>query len=141
MKLITFKINGEVLGLPSDYVYRVVDHVTITPVCLMPSFYLGLLHYRGELFDVLDIGLLLNKGKAAFSESRRLMIIRWAGRKMAVAPGFIRGLVWIDGDDAEETSITQGGQAIRVLTPKAIWDRVLEKHNAVPDDCGSTIVD
>jgi len=134
MKLITFKTNGDVLGLPSDYVYRIVDHVTITPVCLMPPCYLGLLYYRGELFDVLDIGLLLDKEKASFSESRRLMVIRWTGRKMAVAPGIIQGLVWIDGDNCQDTSITEGGQAIRVLTPEAIWEAVLEKHNAAIDD-------
>ena len=108
MKLFTFKLGNDEFGIESKYVYRVIDDVLITPVCLMPPFYLGLLYNRGELFDVIDLGVLMEKD-ASFQENPRLMIIRWEDRKLAISLGIIQGLVWIDDDMERDALISEEG--------------------------------
>ena len=132
MKLFTFKTGGEFLGIAAKYVYRVLDEVKITPVCLTPPCYLGLMYHRGELFDVVDIGILLEKEKPAFEEAERIVILRWSDKALAIAPGSINGLIWIDNDSETSTFFTPGGDSIRLITPEEIWDRLLRlKHGSV----------
>lgn len=126
MKLFTFRTGGQYFGLESKHVYRVLEEVSIAPVCRMPVHYLGLLYYRGELFDVIDIGLLIKNEVAASDESPRILIMRWAGKKLALAPGVIHGLVWIDQKTDGDTVITGSGRTIHIMTPEKIWDQLID---------------
>ena len=121
MKLFTFKLGNDEFGIESKYVYRVIDDVRITPVCLMPDFYLGLLYHRGELFDVVDLGILMNRGVSC-QAPRRLAVIRWGDRKLAISSGAIQGLVWIDDDMEREALISEKGCMIHLITPEQIWE-------------------
>lgn len=127
MKLLTFRTSGDCLGIESKYVCRVLEDVSIAPVCCMPDYYLGLLYYRGELFDVIDTGLLFGSGAASSSESPRIMIIRWSDKKLALAPGIIHGLIWIDqsanGGNGDAV-ITPDGLTIHRIEPEKIWERI-----------------
>ena len=125
MKLFTFKTGNEYLGIEVKYVYRVLDDVTITPVCLTPPCCLGLVYHRGELFDVVDIGILLEKGKSAFEESKRIVILRWSGKALAIAPGTINGLIRIENDSGTSTFFTAEGHSVRMITPEEVWDKLL----------------
>ena len=118
MKLFTFKTGSEHLGIDAKSVYRVLDEVKITPVCLTPPCYPGLLYHRGELLDVVDIGILLEKGKATFEENRRLVILRWSDKALAIAPGAINGLIWVENDSETSTVFTAGGHSVRIITQK-----------------------
>ena len=128
MKLFTFKLGNDEFGIESKYVYRVIDDVLITPVCLMPPFYLGLLYNRGELFDVIDLGVLMEKD-ASFQENPRLMIIRWEDRKLAISLGIIQGLVWIDDDMERDALISEEGGMIHLVTPEQIWEKMGRQLN------------
>lgn len=123
MKLFTFKLGNDNFGIEAKYVYRVLDDVRITPVCLMPPFYLGLLYNRGELFDVIDLGVLLDKD-VSLQENPRLMVIRWENRKLAISPGIIQGLVWIENDMERDALICEGGGMVHLITPKQIWEKM-----------------
>ncbi len=123
MKLFTFRLGNDDFGIESKYVYRVLEDVRITPVCLMPPFYLGLLYYRGELFDVVDLGVLLDRGMH-LQESRRLVVIRWGDRKLAISSGIIQGLVWIDDDRERDALISEDGGMIHLITPEQIWEKM-----------------
>lgn len=134
MKLFTFRLQKDKddFGIQADYIYRVLDDVRITPVCLMPPFYLGLHYYRGELFDVIDLNSLLGQGNA-FALPRRLMVLRWGDRKLALAPGHILGLLWIEEKTEQDTFIREDGRSVRLISPQDIWDRmeqVLGRHQA-----------
>ena len=126
MKLFTIQTDDEIIGIEAKYVYRVLDEVKITPVCLMPPCYLGVLYYRGELFDAIDIGILMEKGKSAFKEADRIVLLRWSDKKLALAPGTIHGLIWIDGDLETDGFRTQEGRSVRLITPEQIWEKILE---------------
>jgi chemotaxis signal transduction protein len=126
MKLFSFKIHDEILGMEAKYVYRVLDEVKITKVCGMPPCYLGLMYYRGELFDVIDLGKLLKKGRSTFKEGGRIVILRWSDKKLALAPGTINGLIWSEKDSEANTFFTREGHAVRLVTPDRIWKKLLE---------------
>lgn len=138
MKLFTFKLGNHDFGIESKYVYRVLDDVLITPVCLMPPFYLGLLYNRGELFDVIDLGVLMDRG-TSFQESPRLMVIRWEDRKLAISPGIIQGLVWIDDDMQRDALIAEGGGMVHLVTPAQIWEKMGRQLNRSGGESPQTV--
>ena len=131
MKLFAFRLQDGDFGIESTYLYRILDDVCITPVCGMPPFYLGLLYYRGELFDVIDLNALMCR-EASERWGRRLMVIRWDDRKLALSTNSILGLLWIEADRQQDTFISQDERSVRRITPQQIWDRIrrqLEKFN------------
>lgn len=135
MKLFVFKAKNKYIGIESEYVYRIIDDYKITPVCLTPKCYAGLIFYRGELFDVINIGLLLDYFEHSeniyniYDESAqnlRIIIIKWHNKKLAVIPDEIIGLIWIDGNSEGLNSYRHEDKDINLITPDYIWKKLLE---------------
>lgn len=126
MELFIFKSGEEYLGIDASYVYRVVEEIKITPVPMVPPYYLGLLYYRGELFEVVDIAGLLGSGKAKLKGNPRIILLKWSDKKLAVIPDVISGLLWIEDKKGEDTIFAEGNHSVRVVTPEQIWKRLLE---------------
>lgn len=125
MNLFAFRTGGKTMGIDARFILRVLEGACIAPVCRMPPYHLGMLHHRGELFDVIDVGLLLGGMYSSHAESRRLILLHWSDKKLALAPGVIHGLVWIEAESAGDALITRNGTTIHILTPEQIWKRVL----------------
>ena len=126
MECFTFKAADKYLGIEARHIHRVVDEATITPVPLLPFCHLGLLFYRGELFDVIDIGHLLGQEKGPKSSGERgnyrAILLKWSQRKLALVPDEIIGITWIEDNNGEEGVYFQGGYKIQVITPEHIWE-------------------
>ena len=130
MEWFAFKAGDEYLGIEAQYIHRVVDEIKITPVPLLPPCHRGLMYYRGEVFDVIDIGGLLGKSKAAGppasqasppakqseaararalragNENSRIILLKWSHKKLALAPDKIIGLIWVEDNKGKETVYT-----------------------------------
>jgi hypothetical protein len=104
MELLSFKAAGEYMGMEAQYVHRIVNEVNLTPLPLVPSPYMGLIYYRGEVFDVIHIGSLLKGVEARYDETTRVIILKWASKKLAVVPDHIIGLVWVEDIENEKAS-------------------------------------
>ncbi|MGB5157508.1 chemotaxis protein CheW [Desulfobacterium sp. N47] len=132
MKIFVFKAKDKYFGIESEYIYRIIDDYKITPVCLTPQCYAGLIFYRGELFDVINIRLLL--GYSEYSEStynepdenQRIIIVKWHNKKLAVIPDEIIGIIWIDGNFEGFNSYHHENKDIYLITPDYIWKKLLE---------------
>ena len=133
MELFTFKVADEVLGIDARYVYRVVENVKITPVPLAPPGHLGLIYYRGELFDAIDVVSLLGKRKEDLKEEYRLILVKWSDKKMALVPDGIEGLLWIEFGKNTGPGYELGNYAARHITPEYIWNTLLN-HPYGPDE-------
>jgi chemotaxis signal transduction protein len=132
MKLFVFKAKDKYIGIESEYIYRVIDDYKVTPVCLTPKSYAGLIFYRGELFDVINFRLLLGDSEdseCAYNElilNQRLIIVKWHNKKLALIPDEIVGMIWIE-DNCEELSMYHyEDKNIHLIKPDYIWKKLLE---------------
>lgn len=126
MELFIFKSAGEYLGIEADYVYRVVEEIKITPVPMAPPYYLGLIYYRGELFEVIDLVGLLGTGKVTSAEKPRIILLRWTDKRLAVIPDDISGLLWIEDKKVRDRVFTEDHHSVRLLSPEQIWKTLLK---------------
>ena len=124
--MFVFKTAGEYLGIDANYVYRVVEEIKITPVPLAPPYYLGLIYYRGELFEVIDIVGLLGIEESKSRGSPRLILLKWSDKKLAVIPERISGLEWIEGIKGQGEIFVEGNHRVRIVTPESIWKRLMK---------------
>jgi chemotaxis signal transduction protein len=126
MKLFVIKSKDDFIGIESDHVHRVIDDVRITPVPLTPEPYIGLLYHRGELFDVINMRLLLGYPPEALSNQNRIIILKWPDRKLAVIPDEIIGMIWIGDDSENREDYYHENRKIRLLKPDFIWKKLSE---------------
>ncbi|MFH0844912.1 MAG: chemotaxis protein CheW [Pseudomonadota bacterium] len=126
MEWFSFIAADEHLGIETQYIYRVVDDVKITPVPLTPSCYMGLLYYRGELFDVVHLGNLLKQEKAKRKDGEWIILLKWSGKKLGFFPDRVRGLVWVEDQEGSQRIHIEEKETIRLITPDLIWNKLLE---------------
>jgi chemotaxis signal transduction protein len=121
-EIFAFLASGHMVGVEASDVYRVVDNCEITPVPLMPPFYVGIVYYRGELFDVLDAGSVLYSTRPrGFQGNRRIVLLKWKGRSLALIPDAVKGLLqYAASGECDET--------IQLIHPESIRERALELY-------------
>jgi chemotaxis signal transduction protein len=126
MELFTFRAGGKKLGLNAGHIYRIVDELRITPVPLTPTCHLGIIYYRGELFQAVDLSALISSNPCDHGGSPRFILIKWADKKLALVPDAIDGLIWFD----EKGNGTKGSEnesaPVERLTPEKIWTLLSE---------------
>ena len=127
MELFAFQAGKQILGIPPQEVVRVVENVPITPVPLTPDCHMGLIYYRGELFDVIHLGSLLKQEKAHHREGDWTVLLKWSGKKLALMPDKVMGLLWVEDQEGEEPVYSQESENIRFISPEYIWERLLEQ--------------
>jgi chemotaxis signal transduction protein len=124
MKFFVFKVRDEFLGIESKYIHRIIDDSKITPVCLTPECYEGLLYYRGDLFDVINLASFLGYPKKENTEIQRIIILKWVNKKMAIIPDEIIGMIWMEDDSEERKVFHYEGHSVRILNPDEIWKKI-----------------
>jgi len=131
MEVFAFRAANKYLGIEGQYVHRVVDDLPIAPVPFMPPCHAGLIYFRGELFDVIDLSRFLGDKESEISETKkgcRVILLKWAHRKLALIPEEIVGMIWIETDEAGQTVETVGGDSVQIMTPDDVWSSLTERH-------------
>jgi chemotaxis signal transduction protein len=134
MKLFVFKSKDEFIGIESDYVHRIIDDSKVTPAPLTPESYTGLLYHRGELFDVINMRLLLGYPTDGSAEITRIIILKWLNKKLAVIPDEIVGMIWIDDNSENKNEFYHEKRKICLIKPDDIWKKLSELsygHNKI----------
>ncbi len=130
MECFIFEAADKYLGIEAQYIYRIADDIKPTPVPLVPPCYVGIVYYRGDLFDVIDIGCLLGEDplpQARSDEIIYVILIKWEQRKLGLIPNRIIGLEWLDDPDGSKTRFTREGRTIEMITPMEIWNRMVQR--------------
>jgi hypothetical protein len=128
----------------------VVDEINVTPVPLVPSCHMGLIYYRGDLFDVIHMGILLGQMEAKLDENSHVVLLKWSSKKLALVPDHIVGLIWVEDSKGGQTVYAhypprlgeidlpaiarheptgagqQGAYTVRLISPDYIWKKVSE---------------
>jgi len=126
MDCFVFEAAGKHLGIEARYIYRIADEVRVAPVPLLPSCHVGIIYYRGDLFDVIDAGRLLGKEGRLSDKPSYVILMKWDQRKLGLIPERIAGITWVEDAKATDTVFTKDGLAIHMITPEKIWDTLSE---------------
>ena len=125
MECFTFKTGSEYLGIHAQHIFRVLEDISITRVAGTPESYLGLMYYRGELYDVIDIVHLLDHGNTDLEKKFRIILVKWSDKKLALVTDEIIGLFWIDDAEDNKTVIRKETYTVQLITPEEIWEKLL----------------
>jgi chemotaxis signal transduction protein len=90
----------------------------------MPSCYEGLLYYRGDLFDVIDMGRLMQPDASLLHDDPVIILLKWDTVKLGLIPDRIVGMKWVEHDGASGTVIGQEGDTAKLMTPDDIWSKL-----------------
>ena len=126
MDFVAFSVDGRLYGLDPQNVNRVIENVIIFSAPFMPKCHIGLLSYRGELYDVIDAGILFNQKTSVMDSHSRIILMKWNRNKLAIIPDVVVGLVWIDDQAIDQGASTAHGQMIDLITPDSLWNRLLK---------------
>ena len=121
MECFIFETAEKYLGIEAQHIYRIADDVKPAPVPLVPSCYVGIIYYRGNLFDVVDMGSLMGKGRSLLNGNPYVILLKWNHRQLGLIPDRIVGLEWIEDSNGTQTVFTKAGRAIQMITPGEIW--------------------
>jgi len=124
IEYVTFKAGDEYLGIETLYIHRVVEEVNVTPVPLVPTCYMGLMYYRGEVFGVVHAGSLLGNSEATVGETPRIIVLKWSNKKLALVPDHITGIWRVEDNKGGKASFRFQDYTVRIVTPEEIWEKV-----------------
>lgn len=126
MEYFVFEVEGQHFGIEARYVYRIVDDLVVTPIALMPPCYEGLSYYRGELFDVVDAGIILGESGKGSQEDAYVILLKWQQHNLGLIPKRIVGLKWIDEQNAGRPEQIVDGVLVKLIVPENIWKLLSE---------------
>ena len=122
MECFFFEAAEKCLGIESGYIYRIADDIQITPVPLAPTCYRGLIYFRGDLFDVIDVGSLMGKVRSLPNGNPYVILLKWGQRKLGLISDKIIGITWIEDSNGSRTVFTKEGRTVELITPEEIWE-------------------
>ena len=126
MECFIFEAAEKCLGIETGYIYCIADDIQITPVPLVPPCYRGLIYFRGDLFDVIDVGSLMGKERSMPNGNPYVILLKWDQRKLGLISDKIIGIKWIEDNNGSRTVFTEEGRTVELITPEEIWKNVSE---------------
>lgn len=122
MDVLTFRIDKAWFGLDAAIVQRVVEEQVVYSIPGMPPLHRGLLFYRGELFDVIDLSLVFHGAPA---QGRRLMLVKWKTHAFAFLADAIGAIRASEADEAVRI-VMENGDGVRLLAIDRLIETILE---------------
>lgn len=124
MEWFLFKAGSEFFGIEADSVYRIIEDTQVSAVPLTPACYVGLIYYRGELFEVIDIAHLYDCGRIETGKAPRIILVKSSDRKFGLVSDVIIGIHWTEGDQVDDNLLLHEQQSIKMMSPNDIWDKL-----------------
>ena len=121
MECFVFEAAEKCLGIETEYIYRIADDIEITPVPLAPPCHRGLIYFRGDLFDVVDVGNLMGGERSLLNENPYIILLQWGQRKLGLISDEIIGITRIEDENGSQTVFTMEGRTVELITPEKIW--------------------
>ena len=124
MDIFIFEAAGHYIGIEAKYIYRIADSVSIVPVPLMPVCYEGLIYYRGDLFDVIDMGRFLEKEATTPHDDPYIILLKWNAETLGLIPDRIVGIKWVEDNGGTGAVFNERGDMVKLMTPGGIWKKL-----------------
>ena len=121
MECLIFEAAEKCLGIETEYIYRIADDLQITPVPIAPPCYRGLTYFRGDLFDIIDVGNLMGGERSLLNGNPYIILLKWGQRKLGLISDKIIGITRIEGNNGSQSVFTKEGRTVDLITPEKIW--------------------
>jgi purine-binding chemotaxis protein CheW len=76
LQYVTFELDGNLFGINILLVREINKHVAITRVDAAPDFMSGLLNLRGQIVNVIDLGVRLGFSPRTITERTRIIVLK-----------------------------------------------------------------
>lgn len=96
IKLISFSWRGQQWAVDADAVQEVIKVANPTALPGLPPAYLNLIHYRGEVFPLVNIAALFGIGSDCTGKPTHALIVGGNGSAIAIAADAVEGLSQIE---------------------------------------------
>jgi len=136
--LLAFSKGGQRFGVPIETVLEVqaLDH--LSPVPRTPSFILGVIHWRGAILALFDIGAIMGVAETGIADVHVAIVIEAAGRRIAVAA--------LEVEDILQVPASQIGSAPTMGSVPGEWvvgicaqDRIVLRMDAIVKDAAGRL--
>jgi len=99
LPMILFSTYGTHYGLPLDSVVEIQPLESFSLVPRSPAFIDGVVHFRGTILSLFNLGRLLGTTVTGISDVHFYLVARGAGRTIAISAGDVNELTLIDPAD------------------------------------------
>ena len=137
--LIVFQIDGLRFGIELSHGSAVTTLANLTTVPGLPSFYLGVLTYRGKIYPVVQLNRLLSLESVESSERRYATLIRGEHGTLGLAATEIQGVSRVRRDTiAVSPHEAMQNRIVKGIGPDSTTiihaDRLLQDARLIVDD-------
>lgn len=125
---VVFRVDDRLLGVPLDYVQRVVRAAEVTPLPKSPPWILGVLNVQGTIVCILDTRILLGSVPREMELSDQFLILSINSKQIGLIADEVLGV-----REYEASSLT--------ATDDLIVESPLVRNIAIRDDSVTFILD
>ena len=116
LRMVCFRLHGQLYAVPVDRVAEVVTYRPVTRVPFVPGWVAGIINLRGDVVTVVDLGDFLGLGKTAATDATRIVIVRAAQRIGGVLVDRIDEMRTVDEAKIEPSPPVRSSHGSAVLT-------------------------
>lgn len=137
--LLAFSKGVQRFGIPIDAVLEVqaLDH--LSPVPRTPPFILGVVHWRGAILALLDIGTLMGVAESGIADVHLAIVIEAAGRRLAVAALEVEDILQVPVSQVRPAPTLVGGIPPEWVIGVCAQDRIVLKMDAIVQDAAGRL--
>ena len=132
LELLVFSLDRERYAIETAHVVEVVPLRSITPVPCVPDFVAGVIHHRGRILPVLDLGRFIGFGARAASETGRVVCLEVGGMTFGLLADGVAGVVQVAADQLAPPPRGDEGTLLRGITTDRVAVLDLEALAADP---------
>ncbi|MDD3223539.1 MAG: chemotaxis protein CheW [Clostridium sp.] len=103
MQVVIFKLKDEQFAVETSRVQTISEAMTVTKVPNAPEYVKGLINLRGSVLSLLDLNLLLNKGKSEDKKDSSTIILKLEDELVGVAVDQVDEVLDIDENIIEKS--------------------------------------
>ncbi|MGE0606719.1 MAG: chemotaxis protein CheW [Pirellulales bacterium] len=106
---LAFHKGGERYGIPIDDVLEVQILEQFTPIPGTPPFIPGVVHWRGAILALLDLGKLFGIGETGIADTHAFIIVEAGQRRIALITGEVDEILSVPRDEVHPPPALLGG--------------------------------
>ena len=101
IEIVVFKLASETYGIESSFIGEVHPLKDFTILPGMPSFVLGIINVRGQIFSIIDLKKFFNLPEKGLGELNKVIIIRNERMEFGILADIIQGACSLSLDEIQ----------------------------------------
>jgi len=118
VRIVAFTWRNQSWAVDSDFIDEVIPVASVTPLPNLALTYLGLIHYRGEIYPVVDISSVFDIANGPRQKPTHALLVKCNKGAIAIAAAGLEGASQVDASAISPMAAeTAKHPAFRGLTP------------------------